>query len=80
MASYGIELEFNELMYFLFKNKKCPTCKQKLKRIKNVEQIGEGLDSVKLGQFYYGKKYEVTILYKCENCNTIFTIAELVKM
>ncbi|MGE5473703.1 MAG: hypothetical protein ACM3UU_05730 [Ignavibacteriales bacterium] len=79
MASYGIELEFNELIYFLFKRKKCPMCKQKLKRIKSVEQIGEGLDSVKLGQFYYGKKYEVTILYQCDNCKTVCPIAELAK-
>lgn len=77
MASYGIELSGKELIYFFFKRKQCPICGSKLKRTKKVEKLGEGLDSVELGKFYYGERHEVTLYYTCEKCDKTYLIGEL---
>ena len=77
MASYGIELSGKELVYFLFKKKKCPVCNERLKREKKVENLGESFDSVELGKFYYGERHEVTIFYKCAKCDKLYSIREL---
>jgi len=68
MSSYGIELTGKEIIYFFFKKKNCPMCGGKMKRHKKVESLGQGLDSVKLGQYYIGERHEVTLFYRCQKC------------
>lgn len=77
MASYSVELTGKEITYFFFKKKSCPVCSKKMKRQKKVESLGEGLDSVKLGQYYIGERHEITLFYQCEDCNKLYTIGEL---
>ena len=77
MASYSIELTGKEIVCFLFKKKICPYCGRKIKREKKIESLGEGLDSVKLGQYYMGERHKVTLFYRCERCNKTYSIEEL---
>ncbi len=65
------------MLYFFFKKKKCPKCSGVLKRQKNVESLDEGIGSVGLGKYYYGENNKVTLFYKCEECNKLYSISEL---
>lgn len=77
MASYGVELTGKVIIYFFFKKKSCPVCGKKMKREKKVENLGEGPDSIKLGEYYYGERHEVTIFYRCIKCDKLYSIGEL---
>lgn len=77
MSTYSLELTGKEMLYFFFKKKVCPICTGKLKRQKNVESLGEGIGSVGLGEYYYGDNNKVTLFYKCEKCNKLYSISEL---
>ena len=78
MASYGVELTGKEIIYFFFKKKSCPVCGKKMRREKKTESLGEGLDSVALGQYYIGERHEITLFYRCAYCNKLCPIGELV--
>ena len=54
-----------------------PECSGILKRQKNIESLGENIGSVGLGKYYYGENNKVTLFYKCENCNKLYSISEL---
>jgi uncharacterized protein with PIN domain len=77
MASYGVELTGKEIIYFFFKKKRCPICGDKMKKEKKVESLGEGFDSIKLGEYYYGERHEVTLFYRCNKCEKLYSIGEL---
>lgn len=79
MASYGVELTGKEILYFFFKKKVCPKCGEKMRKEKQVESLGEGVDSVELGKFYIGERHEVTLSYRCVKCNKVYSIGELTK-
>lgn len=78
MASYNVELNGKEISYFLFAKKKCPICDRKMKRQKQVISLGEGFDSIEIGKFYEGERKEVRLYYKCQACNKLYSITELV--
>lgn len=77
MASYGVELSGKEMIYFFFKKKICPACGEKMAREKKVVSLGEGLDSVKLGQSFVGERHEITLFYYCKKCDKLYPIGEL---
>lgn len=77
MASYEVELTGKEILYFFLKKKKCPICSEKMKREKDSKHVGEGLYSLKLGKYYHGDHYDVTIFYRCNKCEKIYSISEL---
>ena len=77
MSTYSIELTGKEMVYFFFKKKKCPKCSEVMKRHKNIESLGEGIGSVGLDKHYYGENNKVTLIYRCEKCNKMYSISEL---
>lgn len=62
---------------FFFKKKICAACGEKMARQKKVESLGEGLDSVKLGQLFVGDRHEITLFYYCKKCDKLYSIGEL---
>ena len=42
-----------------------------------TENLGEGVASVGLGQFYSGDRHRVTLCNRCEDCNKLYPISEL---
>lgn len=77
MAYYGMEMNPEELFYFIFKKKKCPICGERIKRQKKIENLGKGSYTI-CRDLSYGNRYEVTMVYKCINCNRTYTLNELV--
>lgn len=71
-------LSFNELVILMFYKKICPNCHSKLKRMKEVSNIKEGIE--KVGHTYiYGDIYNKRTYFRCEKCNRDFEIMELKK-
>ncbi len=79
VSTYTIELSAKEMVYFFFKKKNCPICFEKMKRLKDAESLGEGIGSAGLGKYYYGERFKVTLYYKCNKCNRVYSIGELVE-
>ena len=77
MSSYGIEFTGKEMLYFFFKKKKCPVCGEMMKRENKVESLGEGVDNAELGKYYSGERHEVTLFYRCQKCDKLYSIGEL---
>ena len=78
MASYEIELSPKEFFALIFYKKKCPTCNDKMKRVKKSSLIKKGWDNNN-GMYFYGKSYKVKIYYRCEKCNKDVMLSELFK-
>ena len=77
MASYEIEFSTKELVYFLFRRKKCPICKQKLERTKKTTPEENEVSSLELGKKYVGPSNKVELYYSCGECNKLFTLTDL---
>lgn len=48
-----------------------------MKKQKYIESLGEGIGSAGLDKHYYGENNKVTLFYKCEKCNKLYSISEL---
>ncbi len=76
-------MSLKAIFYYLFRKKKCPICFEKLVKIKEEEYLGlkKGsaiIDISTTSNNPYYEEYEVNISYKCNRCNKIFGIEELV--
>lgn len=71
--THSLSFSFTELYKLLFKNKNCPNCDEKRKKVKkrfdkghewHIETDHDGMD------FEYGQKIEYKYFYCCNNCDT----------
>ncbi len=79
--SYSYSMSFKAVIYYLFKKKNCPVCSSKLIKINNKTYAG--LKSYKTDADItfstnpYYEEYNVKISYKCEKCQTIYSLEML---
>ncbi|WII37412.1 hypothetical protein [Paenibacillus thiaminolyticus] len=64
MTSYEIEFSAKELSYFLFREKRCPSCEELLQR-------------AELGKGYIGSANKLGIYYRCSTCNETYSLTDL---
>ncbi|WP_146259603.1 hypothetical protein [Paenibacillus dendritiformis] len=64
MTSYEIEFSAKELSYFLFREKRCPSCEEMLQR-------------AELGKGYVGSVNKLGIYYRCSTCNETYSLTDL---
>lgn len=78
-SMYEFSFTPKELIYKLFKKKRCPICGEKL--CNSNKQNFSGDKAVNRAKFKMmpdtAKHYEVSIEYYCQNCNIGFSISEL---
>lgn len=77
--SYRIRIKPKEILFMLFKKKRCPFCNEKMYEIHSTDYQGiEKNSHGKFGMYAdYHNVYNVNISYKCDKCNKVFTIEEL---
>ncbi len=79
-VQYRVNLEGEELKFFLFGKKTCPQCQTKMERGKKV--LDHGIGYFKSGtvdtETGYGQRYEAKIVYTCAHCNKTYNIKELI--
>lgn len=70
---YDFDLKFIDWMSIIFRrNKTCPTCDEKVKRVTRKLDLGGGMEWRRSGlKFNYGhvEKRMLEIRYVCSNCN-----------
>ena len=78
-SMYEVAFTPKELIYKLFKKKRCPICDEKLYSTSKQEFLGyKSVNRAKLKMMpNNAKHYEVSLEYYCQNCNISFPIAEL---
>ncbi len=83
MKHQGFQYDFttNELIYLLFRQKKCPKCGSKLIKEKQYESLnGEKLNSRADPLFVTNAKVKHYIYhFVCQKCDYDFSLNELVK-
>lgn len=82
-TAYSFSFAPKELLYKLFKRKRCRKCKGKLVEIheKNFSGIEKNTRPGRMHS-HYAKEHEVytvDIFYKCNDCESIYTIEQLSK-
>lgn len=65
-----------ELLYFLFRKKKCPRCGGKLSRAAVLPEFSSGWKREGL-DFEYAYKTKEAVRYRCDPCHAYYTLAEL---
>lgn len=79
--AYRIRFSPKELFYKIFAKKRCPLCNGKVQETycENYQGFEENTHT-DFGKYAdYHHIYNIKILYKCTNCNKVFTINELVE-
>ena len=79
--AYRIRFSPKELFYKIFAKKRCPLCNGRVQETycENYHVFEENTHT-DFGKYAdYHHIYNIKILYKCTNCNKVFTINELVE-
>lgn len=79
MKSFRYEFTGKELYYFLFANKKCPKCGNKMKKEKGFELLDGSIFSTNSVPLYIqGREVKYYhYLFNCSKCGTQFTLKNL---
>lgn len=79
--AFRYDFTYKELIYFLFKKKRCPKCNCQLTKSKVYETVDGSAFNGKSEAFFipHAKVKHYLYLFTCSNCGTQFTLSELSK-
>lgn len=81
MFVYELDIKnWNELWFFLFKPKKCPTCRRKLHRVDVLPEFSSAWEADKSSNsvdFEYVHKTKDGIRYRCDPCHAYYSLTDL---
>jgi len=77
MFVYELDIKnWSELWFFLFRPKKCPSCRRKVYRVDVLPEFSSGFERDG-GDFTYTYRTKDRVRYRCDPCHAYYPLTEL---